>query len=151
MEYFSQSLKLYRFIGDERGEAEILGCFGAVYFELKDLQTAISYYQEALRMREKVDDRQLMGNSLNGIGSVYLRSFNDYHRLWLTTGKAEAIREEIGDLTGLRATLDYKAYAYLMLAEELKNAGHYSEALTNLEKSWKYAQKRVSGSNMLKS
>ena len=35
---------------------------------IRIIRTAMSYYQEALKIREKVDDKLLMGNSLNSIG-----------------------------------------------------------------------------------
>jgi len=129
-----QALDLYRNIGDERGEAEVLGGTGAVYFELNDSKETMSYYQEALDKRIKVDDRQLIGNTLNGIGSYYLKILPDYSKALQYYDKAAAIRKEIGDLAGLRSTQTYKALAYLTLGDLLTNEGKCTEALEKLNK-----------------
>ncbi|MBW6502091.1 MAG: tetratricopeptide repeat protein, partial [Bacteroidales bacterium] len=71
LKYYNRALELYRGIGDERGEGEVLGGIGAVYFNPEDFEKALDYYQEALRKRTGVDDRQLTGSTYNGIGSVY--------------------------------------------------------------------------------
>ncbi len=43
----------YSEIEDERGEAEVLGGIGAVNFDVKDAQNAMSFYNEALVQREE--------------------------------------------------------------------------------------------------
>ncbi len=76
IDIFEKVLVLYRSIGDERGEAEVLGGFGAVYFtNIQDYQKAFEYYKEALAKREKVDDKVLVGNTLSSIGSALSRLF----------------------------------------------------------------------------
>ena len=135
MEYLPQALDMYKNIGDERGESEVLGHIAVLYFDQADFQSAMTWYQEALIKREKVDDKQLTGNTLNSIGSIYLRSFNDYPQAIYYYEKAGKLREEIGDIQGLRTTLTYKANAYLRQADQLKNSGKYAEALSSLEKS----------------
>ena len=124
-----------KIIGDERGESEVLGHIAVLYFDQADFQTAMTWYHEALIKREKVDDKQLTGNTLNSIGSVYLRFLNDYPQAIFWYEKAGKLREEIGDAQGLRTTLAYKANAYLRQADQLKNTGKYAEALASLDKS----------------
>lgn len=135
MEYFPRALDMYKNIGDERGESEVLGHIAVLYFDQADFQAAMTWYQEALLKREKVDDKQLTGNTLNSLGSIYLVSFNDYPQAIYYYDKAGKLREEIGDIQGLRTTLTYKANAYLRQADQLKIAGKYAEALSSLEKS----------------
>ncbi len=135
MEYYPKALDLYKRIGDERGESEILGHIAVLYFDQADYQSAMKYYQEALIKREKVDDKQLTGNTLNSIGSVYFKMWNDYPQAISYFSKAEALREEIGDAQGLRTTLTFKASAYLMQAKQFENSGKYAEALSSLDKS----------------
>ena len=135
MEYFPQALDLYKNIGDERGESEVLGHIAVLYFDQADFGSAMTWYREALIKREKVDDKQLTGNTFNSIGSVYLRAFNDYPQAISYYEKARKLREEIGDIQGLRTTLTYEANAYLRQADQLKNSGKYADALSSLDKS----------------
>ena len=89
------------------------------------------YYQEALRIREKVDDKLLMGNSLNSIGAIY-NNLHNYPQAIIYYDKAEALRTEIGDLPNLNRTKSLKANSYLALGETLDNSGKYPEALEML-------------------
>ncbi|MBW6500592.1 MAG: tetratricopeptide repeat protein, partial [Bacteroidales bacterium] len=100
----------------------------------EDFEKALDYYQEALRKRTGVDDRQLTGSTYNGIGSVYLSYKKDYAQAIQYYDRAEVLREEIGDLAGLRATRLYKATAYMNSADNLSNSARYPEALVHLEK-----------------
>jgi CHAT domain-containing protein/uncharacterized protein HemY len=131
--FYQQALDLYKEIGDERGEGEILGGLGLIYSNYKDYNTALPYYQEALKVREKVDDKLLKGNSLNSIGAIY-HNLRNYSQAILYYGKAEALRAEIGDLPNLNRTKSLKANTYLASGEMLNNSGKYPEALESLEK-----------------
>jgi CHAT domain-containing protein/Tfp pilus assembly protein PilF len=131
--YYQQAMDVYKEIGDERGEGEILGGLGLIYSNNKDYRTAMPYYQEALKIREKVDDKFLMGNSLNSIGAIY-NNLHDYPQAIIYYDKAEALRTQIGDLAGLARTQSLKAGSYLALGEDLNNSGRYPEALELLER-----------------
>ncbi len=133
IEYCRKASDLYTGIQDERGEAEILGSLGAIYFDL-DYQKSLAYFQEALVKREKIDDKKLVGNTLSSLGSVYFKYFDDYPRAISWYDKAEAIRTEIGDLSGLRTVQSLKASAFIAYGETLNNLGKYPEALENIEK-----------------
>jgi len=122
--YYQKALDIYRNIGDERGEAEVLGGLGLIYWGL-DYETSLSYYQDALTKREKVDDRQLTGNSLNSIGAVYSSFLKDHEKAIDYFERAEVLRSEIGDLLNLNRTLSNKAQAYLRVGEYLNNNGWF--------------------------
>ncbi len=143
-EVFQQALNNYRKIGDERGEGEILGNLGLI-FSVSDRQTSISYYLEALKIREKVDDKFLMGNSLNSIGAMYY-NLDSFPPALVYFNSAIAVRKEIGDLSGLSRTLASKALACLALGQELKDAGKFPEALSNFEKALEINKSLNSGS-----
>ena len=133
IEVHQQVLDLYKEIGDERGESEVLGGLGLIYSNKKDYNAALPYYQEALKVREKVDDKFLMGNSLNSIGAI-CNNLHDYPQAVLYYDKAEKLRTEIGDLQGLTRTQSLKANTYLASGELMNNRGKYPEALENIEK-----------------
>lgn len=131
---YQKALELYRDIGDERGEAEVLGGLGLVYWNISDQEKCLSFYQEALDKRIKVDDKQLTGNTLNSMGSFCFEFLNDYPKALEWYEKAESIRSEIGDLANLNRTRGLKANTYYKIALEQSNSGYYSEALENFEK-----------------
>ncbi|MEA3478832.1 MAG: CHAT domain-containing protein, partial [Bacteroidota bacterium] len=97
--------------GDIYGQAFVLGGMGYIYY-FYDTEITLQYYQEALKAREKLDDKQLMSASLNGIGLVYARFLNEYERAIEYYDKAAIIRKEIKDWKRLGTTLTYKASAY---------------------------------------
>ena len=129
----NKSLSVYSEINDERGEAEALGSLGAIYFEI-EYDKCNYFYTEALAKREKVDDKQLIGNTLNSFGSVNLKFTKDYGEAIRWYEKAEALRVEIGDNAALRTTHTYKAGALKLHAEQLNKTGNYPEALREAEK-----------------
>jgi CHAT domain-containing protein/Tfp pilus assembly protein PilF len=137
IEIFEQVLLLYDSIGDERGEAEVLGGLGAVYYNnIRDNEKALKYYEDALRKRKEVDDKVLIGNTLNSLGSVSYGYLEDYPQAILYYDKAEALRSEIGDKTGLHITKSYKANALKKWGNQLDNTGRYNEALEALGKAY---------------
>jgi CHAT domain-containing protein/uncharacterized protein HemY len=134
LEFLQKALTVFGHIQDERGEADVLGGIGAVYFDNKDYQAALTYYNRALEKREKVDDKVLIGSTLNGLGSVYYRAMKDYPQALYYYDKAAALRSEIGDQTGWQTTQSYKAAVLRSLADELNIRGKYPEAIEQLEK-----------------
>jgi len=133
IEELNKSLEVYRDINDERGEAEVLGGLGVIYFE-PDYEKCLVYYKEALAKREKVDDKQLIGNTLNSIGSVYARFLKEYPQAIQWYDRAEAVRTEIGDQVNVNTTIRNKAISFKAYAEQLNNAAIYPEALNQAEK-----------------
>jgi len=125
---YNQALEIYRNIGDERGEAEVLGGFGLIYSS-SDSQKSWSYYEEALKARENVDDKVLIGNSLNSLGLIHLLFLNDYQQAISYFDKAASVRKEIGDLPNLGRSLTAKATAYEKL-------GSFDQALDNYTRSY---------------
>jgi CHAT domain-containing protein/Tfp pilus assembly protein PilF len=117
--YYKNALGLYESIGDERGEAEILGGLGLIYtFPPVDYPVAVPYYKQALIKRIKVDDRVLTGNTLNSLGSIYYEYFKDYPVALSYLEKAVNIRTEIGDSVSLARTIHVKAAVHDHLGEK---------------------------------
>lgn len=108
IEYHQKALETYRDIGDERGESEVLGGLGLLYTNI-DYDTSLVYYKEALTIREKVDDKVLMGATLNSLGSLYYGIFQEYAPALGYFDRAESIRKEIGDSMNLGRTIHLKA------------------------------------------
>ncbi|MBP1667155.1 MAG: hypothetical protein H6Q23_2015 [Bacteroidetes bacterium] len=104
IEIYKRAIEIYRNIGDERGESEILGGFGLIYSNI-DYDTSLTYYKDALIKREKVDDKVLIGNTLNSLGSLYYGIFREYSPALDYFDRAEIVRREIGDSLNLGRTI----------------------------------------------
>jgi tetratricopeptide (TPR) repeat protein len=68
LEYYSQSLPLFRAVGDRSGEATTLSNIGQVYSELGEKQKALEYYNQSLPLSRAVGDRIGEAVTLNNIG-----------------------------------------------------------------------------------
>jgi CHAT domain-containing protein len=101
---YQRALQLYRDIGDLRGQGEVWGGLGFIYWYI-DSDTCLHYYQCALKARTKADDKVQIGSMLNGIGSVYYLHFGELDSARHYYERAVEVREEIGSLTGLGASL----------------------------------------------
>jgi len=117
---YYDAIGIYKNIGDERGESEILGGLGLVYTNI-DYDSSLVYYKDALAIREKVDDRILIGNTLNSIGSLYYGVFKNYSLALDYLDRAEKVRTDLGDSLNLGRTIHTKAYT-------LDNLGQYELA-----------------------
>jgi len=133
IEYHQKALDLYKEIGDERGESEVLGGLGLIYTSI-DYDTSLEYYKEALIKREKVDDRILTGNTLNSIGSLYYGIFEDYSKALNYFDRAEVVRTELGDSLNLGRTIHLKA-------STLENLGQNELSLEYYKKSFRLNQR----------
>ena len=124
---YYDAIAIYKNIEDERGESEILGGLGLIYTNI-DYDTSLVYYMDALAIREKVDDRVLIGNTLNSIGSLYYGVFKNYPLALDYLNRAEKVRTELGDSLNLGRTIHTKAYT-------LDNLGQYDQALKYFRRS----------------
>jgi len=132
IEIYQKAIEIYRTIEDERGESEILGGLGLIYVYI-DYDTSLVYYKNALVMREKVDDKVLMGNTLNSLGSLYYGIFKDYTLALNYFNRAGKARQELGDSLNLGRTIHLKAYT-------LQNLGENEQSLVNYKRSLRLNQ-----------
>ena len=98
-------------VGDRAGLATTLNNIGAVYDDLGDRQQALTYYQQALPIREEVGDRAGLAVTLNNIGVVY-DALGDRQQALTYYQQALPIREEVGDRAGLATTLNNIGVVY---------------------------------------
>lgn len=135
LDVYLQALAIYRDVGDQRGEGSTLGGLGVIYWYKRDSDKALSYYQQALEIRLKVDDRQLVGNSYNDIGfSVYWYYKKDYAQAIKYLLKSEEVRREIGDESNLGKTLSRIGRSYEDLGQLNKAFTYYNQAFEMFQK-----------------
>lgn len=124
---YDQALQLYLDIGDARGEGEVFGRMGLIYWSI-DPDTCLSYYQKALVAREQVDDKFLVGATINSLGVVYLWKFGELDSAIFYLERACLVRQEIGDLPGLGSSLVYLALSYDYNGQYVKAQDAYLKA-----------------------
>ena len=124
---YHRALELYLDIGDSRGEGEVFGRLGLIYWSI-DSDTCLAYYQNALKAREESDDRFLVGATLNSLGVVYLIHYENLDSTIFYMEQACKVRRQIGDLYGLGKSLVYLALSYQNTGQYVKAQDVYLEA-----------------------
>ena len=130
---YHRALDLYLDIGDRRGEGEVFGRLGLIYWTI-DSDTCLAFYQNALNSREKVDDLFLVGATLNSLGLVYWQKYSNLDSTIHYLERACKVRRQIGDLGGLGKSLVYLAMSYQNTGQYVKAQDAYLEAYQVNEK-----------------
>ena len=71
LQFWEQSLAIYREIGNRQGIAASLGNLGNAYDSLWNYPKAIDYYQQSLVIDKQIGNRRGIANSLNNLGLAY--------------------------------------------------------------------------------
>jgi tetratricopeptide (TPR) repeat protein len=163
IEYFNNSLKILEEIGDKRGISNALVNFGMIYSEQDDFIKALEYFNKSLKILNEIGDKNGISLSLNNVGIVYSELANEAKLKHDDKGcdslinisldnynKSMKICEEIGDKSGISASLNGMGQIYfshkqynksieyfnksLKLSEELGDKSGISASLNNLGK-----------------
>ncbi len=105
---------------------------GIAYYYLSKYDTALYYYNEAIKIFEKVNNFKEEANSLKNIGIIYLMQGN-FNKAIEYYNKALKIFEKANDKKGLAGT-------YLGMSGLNFSIGNYSKALAFAHKALKYYQ-----------
>ena len=68
---FEEAIKMFRSSNDRHGEAVALGYIANCHRKLENLDKALEFAQQALRMKEELGDRGEIGNTQNQLGLIY--------------------------------------------------------------------------------
>ena len=68
---FEEALKMFRTANNRRGEAVTLGYIANCHRKLENLDKALDFARQALRMKEDLGDRGEIGNTHNQLGLIY--------------------------------------------------------------------------------
>jgi tetratricopeptide (TPR) repeat protein len=93
----TESLDLFRAIGDESGEAHVLNELGGVHWSLGDHDDAIALREQALEIYRRQGDNAGVARSLHLIGED-LRDVGEFERGAALLEEAMKIDSDIGDL-----------------------------------------------------
>jgi len=107
LEYYNQSLRIFRFNNDSLKIASVLGNIGYSYFNMGDYNKSVTINLDALKIFQAIKDSSGISNTFNTIGNIFLSSKD------------------------LKSALKYFRLA-LDLAEKSKQTTAISTALTNI-------------------
>lgn len=130
LQVYESALEIFQRIGDRNSVAETLGGLGVVHWYRGAGDSTLAYFEQALSARKDVDDRQLVGNSLNDIGSSLIYFNRDYKEALTWYLQAAAVRESIGDSAALARSYDVIATAYQQLGKRDSALVFYRKAVT---------------------
>jgi tetratricopeptide (TPR) repeat protein len=71
LEVGGKALDFFLEVDDRRGQGDVFGCLGLVYWSLGDYEKAVRYGQQSLRLFEATESRYGAGWVLTSLGGVY--------------------------------------------------------------------------------
>ncbi|MGI2903741.1 tetratricopeptide repeat protein [Tolypothrix sp. VBCCA 56010] len=128
IDYYQQSLTIYREIGNRNGEANSLIGLGNAYYFLGQYQIAIDYHQQSLAISLEIGDRNGEADSLLGLGGVY-KCLGQYQEAIDNLEQSLAIKIEIGDRNGEAASLGNLGNAYDSLGQNQIAIDYHQQSL----------------------
>ena len=109
-----------------------LNNIGRIYDARGDYDTALTYLQQSLQIRQEIGDKAGEGTTLNNISGIY-RARGDYDTALTYLQQSLQIQQEIGDKAGEGTTLNNISGIY-------RARGDYDTALTYLQQSLQIQQ-----------
>ena len=97
LDYWQQSLVVFREINDKAGLANILSNLGAVYFNQADDVKALDYYLQSRKVAEEINDSLRLATAYINIGAVYANKNQTLDLAKENYLKALPISEKIDD------------------------------------------------------
>ncbi len=101
LEFWQQSLGIYRKINNDAGISNLLGNIGAVYNDQGDDAKALELFLESLRISENTDDSLRIATTLINIGFVYLKKPQTHQEALRVLERALSISEAIDFQVGI--------------------------------------------------
>ncbi len=127
--YWNQSLAVFREIGDPKGISNLLSNLGAVYQSKADYTTALEYNIESLKYAELSGDTSRIATSLINIGTIYADDE-------LTHDKAQETFKEVLEVSKNLNRADITGTTYSNIGELLFSQSKPKEALPYFEKAY---------------
>lgn len=128
IEFFEQTLKILREIGDRGLEGAALGNLGSAYLSLGEYRKAIKIYEQALKILREIGDLRGEGTTLGNLGFAH-SNLGEYHKAIEFYEQALKILREIGDRGGEGAYLNNLGIAYSNLGETRKAVEFFEQDL----------------------
>lgn len=128
LEYFNQSLPLWKQFGDTKSEALMLNNIGQIYSELGEKPKALEIFNRALPLIRALGDKRAEALVLNNLGLAY-SDLGEYRKAFEYLNEALPLRRDAGDKEGEATTLNNLGKVYSDLGEYQKGLDHYAQSL----------------------
>jgi DNA-binding SARP family transcriptional activator/tetratricopeptide (TPR) repeat protein len=129
--HLTESLKLYRQIGDQAGEAHLLVGAGYMRESQGDHAGALDYVRQALTLAEEIGDKARQAQALNDIGWLHAQ-LGDYERARSYCWQSITLHGELGNRLREGEAWDSLGYAEHHLGNYAEAASCYMRALSLL-------------------
>ncbi len=128
IDFYQQSLEIFREIGDRNGEANCLIGLGNAYGSLGEYQRAIEFHQQSLDISREIGDHNGEANCLIGLGNAY-GSLGEYQRAIEFFQQSLNISREIGDRKNEGASLGNFGSTYNYLGKYQREIEFHQQSL----------------------
>ena len=124
LEFYNQSLKIYREIGDQQGEAITLSNIGNDYGSLENRPKELEFYHQALSIYHEIGDRIGETKLLDKLANIYSnygdveKALEFYDRKFKKTQEASQFYSQLGD-SETALTFEYRQPIILFKIGEL--------------------------------
>jgi serine phosphatase RsbU (regulator of sigma subunit)/tetratricopeptide (TPR) repeat protein len=122
-------IQYFETTGDERKVAANNNYLGAVFYYLEDLTRATFYWEEALRLYQKIEFKRGISNMLNNLGAIY-RKQGQYADALNYYYKSLEMDRKANDLYGQGVMLNNIGYTLNWLGQSSGDFGKHEEALS---------------------
>ena len=129
IEYWTQSLELYRSINAQIEEGRSLGGIGSSYDALSQYNPALDYQQKRLALAKSITDRRGEGRALGHLGEIY-ENLAEYEKAIDYQNQSLKISQEVKDRGGELKALGNLGVNYFSLADYKKALQYQEQSLT---------------------
>jgi predicted ATPase len=129
----SESLTIFRELGERAAVSDALLALGAVTWHQGDYVPSRAFYEEAVAIKRELGDKATLTAALNNFG-VLMMDLGDYPRALSLYDERLALDREIGNTEGEALTLLNQGIVYWYLLDYDKAYSRYKESLVLSEK-----------------
>jgi tetratricopeptide (TPR) repeat protein len=133
IDYFSQSLKIKKELGDKSEIASILNQIGISYSNQGEYDMAVDYYSQSLKIKKELGDKTGISTCLLNLGNVY-KNKGDFAKAIEYYSQSLKIKEQVGDNKGVALTLNKFGSIYRVQGDFKKAIDYQSQSLEIYEK-----------------
>ncbi|WP_452227503.1 tetratricopeptide repeat-containing sensor histidine kinase [Lacinutrix cladophorae] len=133
LDYFQQSLQIFKFINDKKGIASSYNSIGVTHLQQSQNKEALSYLKKSLAIYEEIHDKKKLVAGYMNLGSVN-SSLGNYLEAISYYKKALAVSKEINHEYGVPYALSNLGKVYKKQGNIAIALDYYSEGLYYKEK-----------------
>ncbi len=147
IKYNEKALEIYTKTKNIAGQGLVLNNLGAMYFTQKNYSLAISFFRKSYAFRKLMNNKNDIGESLNNLGSVLVRS-GKYDTTLVVLHQALIAVENSGDIKKLIITKTNLSHVHFLLGDS-KKALTIANEVTNILGSKPFKVERMNLSLLL--